>query len=88
LVAHDTGNLWLDYSFDYDWESFEWEEAALNCLTREWQRARDLIVQINRALERIDAYPRYYLTRLVRLWNRAIKSEVRDQKSEVRSERM
>jgi hypothetical protein len=74
LVAHDTGNLWLDYSFDYDWESFEWEEAALNYLTREWQRARDLIAQINRALERIEAHPRYYLTRLVRLWNRANKS--------------
>lgn len=73
LVAHDTGNLWLDYSFDYEWELFEWEEAALNYLTREWQRARELIAQINRALERIDAHPRYYLTRLVRLWNRAIK---------------
>jgi len=73
LVAHDTGNLWLDTSFDCEWEPFAWEEAALNYLTREWQRARDLIAQINRALERMDAHPRYYLARLVRLWNRAVK---------------
>jgi hypothetical protein len=82
LVAHDTGNLWLDYSFDYDWESFEWEEAALNYLTREWQRARDLIAQINRALERMDAHPRYYLTRLVRLWNRAVRRKDVEMKGE------
>lgn len=74
LVAHDTGNLWLDTSFDCDWELFEWEEAAMNHLAREWQRACDLIAQINCALDRINAHPRYYLTRLVRLWNRAIKS--------------
>lgn len=73
LVAHDTGNLWLDISFDCNWESFAWEEASLNYLSREWQRARDLIARINRALEQIDAHPRYYLTWLVRLWNRAIR---------------
>jgi hypothetical protein len=83
LVAHDTGNLWLDASFDCDWESFEWEEATMNYLTREWRRARDLIAQINLALERMDAHPRYYLTRLVRLWNRAINRkdvEMKDEK--------
>ena len=82
LVAHDTGNLWLDYSFDYDWESFECEEAALNYLTREWQRARDLIAQINRALERMDAHPHHYLTRLVRLWNRAVRRKDVEMKGE------
>jgi hypothetical protein len=73
LVAHDTGNLWFDSSYDYEWELFEWDEAAMRHLAFEWNRARELLPLMNAAMDRIDAHPRYYLPRLVRLWNSAVK---------------
>lgn len=74
-VTQGTGNVWLDTPVYNDWEPYSWDEATLNLLAREWQRACDLIARINRALEQINAHPRYYLTWLVRLWNRAVRSQ-------------
>ena len=74
LVAHDTGNLWFDSSNDYEYELFEWDAAVMRHLAREWQQARELLPRMNGAMERIDAHPRYYLPRLVRLWNCALQT--------------
>jgi len=73
LVALDTGNLWLDTSWDASWEEYPWEEEAIEYLKKEWQEAQRIFAQLDPLLDRMDKHPRYWLTRLVKLWNAAIK---------------
>jgi hypothetical protein len=71
-VSQSTGNVWLDTP-PYTSDHYEWDTVTVDYLAREWQLARDLIARIQRVSERMEAHPRYYLMRLVRLWNRMVR---------------
>lgn len=73
LVGHDTGNMWLDTSWETSWEEYPWEEAAMEFLKREWRQAQRIFAQLNPLMDQMDKHPRYWLQRLVKLWNSAIK---------------
>lgn len=81
LVALDTGNLWLDTTWDTSWEEYPWEEKAIEYLKKEWRKAQHIFAQLDPLLERMDKHPRYWLTRLVKLWNGAIKVTARQNPS-------
>jgi hypothetical protein len=74
LVGLDTGNLWLDCNWDACWEDFPWEETAMEYLRKEWRKARHIFAQLNPLLDQMDKHPRYWLRRLVKLWNSVAKS--------------
>lgn len=73
LVALDTGNMWLDTTWECCWEQYSWEETVMEYLKKEWRKAQRTFAQLNPLLDRIDQHPRYWLKRLVKLWNSAIK---------------
>jgi hypothetical protein len=73
LVAHDTGNLFLDTTWEYCWEEYPWGEKEMQYLTKEWRKAQSIFVQLKPLLDRIDKHPRDWLRRLVKLWNAALK---------------
>ena len=74
LVALNTGNLWLDTNWEYCSEDYSWEETATEFLKKEWRKAQRIFVQLNPLLDQMDKHPRYWLRRLVKLWNSAPKS--------------
>ncbi len=73
FVSLDTGNVWLDTNWECCWEEYPWEETAMEYLKKEWRQAQRIFDQLNPLLEAMDKHPRYWLKRLVMLWNRAIK---------------
>jgi hypothetical protein len=73
LVALDTGNVWLDTNWECCWEEYPWEETAMEYLKKEWRKAQRIFAQLNPLLDQMDKHPRYWLKRLVKLWNSAIK---------------
>ena len=73
LVGHDTGNMWLDTSWEMSWEEYPWEETAVEYLKREWRKAQRIFAQLDPLMDQMDKHPRYWLKRLVRLWNSALK---------------
>jgi hypothetical protein len=73
LVALDTGNMWLDTNWECAWEEYPWEETAMEYLRKEWRKAQHIFAQLNPLLDQMDKHPRYWLKRLVMLWNNAIK---------------
>ena len=75
FVGLDTGNPWLDSNWECCWENYPWEEAAMEYLRKEWRKAQHIFAQLNPLLDRIDQHPRYWLMRLVKLWNSAIKTQ-------------
>gem|GEM_PF-798928 len=74
LAAHDTGNMWLDVDWESSWEEYPWDETAMEYLKKEWRTAQRIFAQLNPLLNQMDKHPRYWLKRLVKLWNRAIKT--------------
>ncbi len=73
LVGLDTGNMWLDTTWECSWEEYPWEETAMEYLKKEWRKAQRIFAQLNPLLDQMDKQPRYWLKRLVKLWNSAIK---------------
>ena len=73
LVALDTGNMWLDTTWECCWEQYPWEETVMEYLRKEWNKAQRIFAQLNPLLDQMDKHPRYWLKRLVKLWNSAIK---------------
>ncbi len=73
LVALGTGNMWLDTTWECCWEEYPWEETAMEYLKKEWRKAQRIFAQLNPLLNQMDKHPRYWLKRLVKLWNSAIK---------------
>jgi hypothetical protein len=73
LVALDTGNMWLDTTWETSWEEYPWEETAMEYLRKEWRKAQRIFAQLNPLLGQMDKHPRYWLKRLVKLWNSALK---------------
>lgn len=73
LVTHGTGNLWLDTSWENAWEDIPWDEKAMDHLINEWRKAQAIWARLDPLLDHIDRHPRYWLRRLVTLWNRAGK---------------
>lgn len=73
LVALDTGNVWLDTNWECCWEEYPWEETAMEYLRKEWRQAQHIFAQLNPLLDQMDKHPHYWLKRLVKLWNSAIK---------------
>lgn len=73
FVSLDTGNVWLDTNWECCWEEYPWEETAVEYLKKEWRKAQRIFEQINPLLDQMDKHPRYWLKRLVMLWNNAIK---------------
>ncbi len=74
LVALDTGNVWLDSNWEHTWEEYPWDEAAFEYLKKQWRKAKRIYAQLDPLLERMDKRPRYWLARLVKLWNSAVKA--------------
>ncbi|CAG0942610.1 hypothetical protein ANRL1_00996 [Anaerolineae bacterium] len=74
FVGLDTGNVWLDSNWECCWENYPWEEAAMEYLRKEWRKAQQIFAQLNPLLDQMDKHPRYWLKRLVNMWNRAIKT--------------
>jgi hypothetical protein len=77
LAALDTGNIWLDTSWECCWEEYPWEEKAIDYLKQEWRKAQQIFAQLNPLMDRIDRHPRYWLKRLVKVWNGAVKNAPR-----------
>ncbi len=73
LAAHNTGNMWLDMTWEYSWEEYLWREDEMEFLIREWRKAQRILAQLNPLLDQMDNHPRYWLRRLVKLWNDALK---------------
>ena len=73
LAALDTGNMWLDTTWECCWEEYPWEGTAMEYLKKEWHKAQRIFAQLNPLLDQIDKHPRYWLKRLVKLWNSALK---------------
>lgn len=78
FVGLDTGNIWLDTNWEACWENYPWEETAMEFLKKEWRKAQRIFAQLNPLLDRIDEHPRYWLKRLVRLWNGAVKTPIQN----------
>lgn len=76
FVGLDTGNIWLDTNWEACWENYPWEETAMEFLKKEWRKAQRIFTQLNPLLDRMDKHPRYWLKRLVTLWNSAIKTPI------------
>jgi hypothetical protein len=76
FVGLDTGNIWLDSNWEGYWENYPWEESAMEYLKKEWRQAQRIFAQLNPLLDRMDKHPRYWLKRLVRLWNSAMKTPI------------
>jgi len=74
LAALSTGNLWLDSNWEWCNNDFPWEEMAVEYLKREWRKAQRIFAQLNPLLDCMDKHPRYWLGRLVKLWNSALKT--------------
>jgi len=74
LVALNTGNLWLDQNWECCCDDYPWEEMAVEYLKKEWRKAQRIFAQLNPLLDHMDKHPRYWLRRLVKLWNSALKS--------------
>ncbi len=74
-VTQSTGHFWLDITWQTCWEEFPWSDESIKLLTKEWKRARRFLRRVYPLLDRIDKHPRYWLPRLVRLWNRASKAD-------------
>lgn len=74
LVGLDTGNVWLDTNWECCWEEYPWEETAMEYLKKEWRKAQRIFAQLNPLLDQMDKHPRYWLKRLVKLWNNALKT--------------
>jgi hypothetical protein len=74
LVALNTGNLWLDQNWECCCDDYPWEEMAVECLKKEWRKAQRIFAQLDPLLDHMDKHPRYWLRRLVKLWNSALKS--------------
>ncbi len=77
-VTQSTGHFWLDITWQTCWEEFLWNDESIELLTKEWKRARKFLRRLYPLLDRIDKHPRYWLPRLVRLWNRASKADERE----------
>ena len=73
LVTLGTGNIWLDANWECCWENYPWEETAMEYLRKEWRKAQHIFAQLNPLLDQMDKHPRYWLKRLVKLWNSALK---------------
>ncbi|MBI3913762.1 MAG: hypothetical protein HY327_06200 [Chloroflexi bacterium] len=84
LVGHDTGNMWLDVSWETGWEDYLWGEAEMEYLKKEWRKAQRIFTQLNPLLDRMDKHPRYWLKRLVKMWNRALKTVPTSSANQVR----
>lgn len=56
------------------WEEYPWEETAMEYLKKEWRKAQRIFAQLNPLLDQVDKHPRYWLKRLVKLWNNALKT--------------
>jgi len=78
FVGLDTGNVWLDSNWECCWENYPWEETAMEYLRKEWRKAKQIFAQLNPLLDRMDQHPRYWLKRLVRMWNRSLKTPTQD----------
>jgi len=74
LVALNTSNLWLDQNWECCCDDYPWEEMAVEYLKKEWRKAQRIFAQLNPLLDHMDKHPRYWLRRLVKLWNGALKS--------------
>lgn len=77
LVSHNTGNLWLDITWESGLQDFGWNEKDLKLLRQEWRAAQRFLQKIDPLLDRMDKHPRYWLTELVKKWNAAIKTPLR-----------
>ncbi len=73
FVTHGTGNIWLDTSWEYSYEDLPWEERSMTYLIDEWRKAQQISARLDPLLDHIDAHPRYWLRRIVTLWNDAGK---------------
>ena len=76
FVSHNTQNLFLDMSMEYSVQDLAWAEEDMNLLIQEWRDAQEFMKQLDPLLDRMEKQPRYWFTRLVRLWNRCLKVEV------------
>ncbi len=72
VVAHDTGNLWLDISYEDAVDHYTWDRQDIDALTVEWQAAQAIMDKADRALEWLERDPRE-LGRVVSFWNRCME---------------
>jgi hypothetical protein len=61
LAALDTGNMWLDTTWETCWEEYPWEETAMEYLKKEWRKAQRIFARLNPLLDQMDKHPRYWL---------------------------
>ncbi len=72
MLAHDTGNIWLDPSDEMPVMDAEWCVQDIDLLTREYQEAQQILSQIDQVLDWIEASPAHF-GKVITLWNHARK---------------
>ncbi len=81
-VTQSTGHFWLDITWQTCWEEFPWNDESIKLLTKEWNKSRKFLKRLYPLLDRIDQHPRYWIPRLIRLWNRAGKADTPENATE------
>ncbi len=81
-VTQSTGHFWLDITWQTCWEEFPWNDESIKLLTKEWNKSRKFLRRLYPLLDRIDQHPRYWIPRLIRLWNRAGKTDTSENATE------
>ncbi len=74
LVSHNTDNLWLDVCWESGVQDFAWKEEDIEWLKKEWRAAQRFYKRLDPLLDRMDRHPRFWLTRLVKLWNACLQT--------------
>jgi hypothetical protein len=75
LVSHNTDNLWLDVCWESGVQDFAWKEEDIEWLKKEWRAAQRFYKRLDALLDRMDKHPRFWLTRLIKLWNACLQTE-------------
>jgi hypothetical protein len=72
MLAHDTGNIWLDPSDEMPVMDAEWCVPDIDVLAREYQEAQQMLRQADQVLDWLEASPTHF-GKVITLWNHARK---------------
>ena len=74
VVGHDTGNLWLDITYETldAGPMYLWTLGGVNGLAAEWRKAKRLLDKTQAVLDWLEPNARP-LAQVIEFWNRAIE---------------
>lgn len=72
MLAHDSGNVWLDATSEMPPDNYAWTASTLLSLASDYRLARKLAEQTSRLLTWLEADPVAHFQEVVTLWNRCV----------------